>query len=133
MNFFFMDNMILYLNANNVLSLGKCIKALYKLTMITMKDKHTLKVMLNGPKHKNEEYKYKFQYDDKAIESIMTSLWDNEFPFIFLSTYINIRKYFKSCENTLRHELEYVPNQNTNSSDDEESVECHFSDQYNGH
>ena len=47
---FFMDNMILYLNPNAVLSFGKFSKKLYKVTMSAMKKKHVLKVMLNGPK-----------------------------------------------------------------------------------
>ena len=67
-----MNTMILYLNENDVLSFGKCSKKLYKLTMSAMKNKHILKVMLNGPKNKNDEHIYKFQYDDKAIATIMT-------------------------------------------------------------
>ena len=68
--------------------------------------------MLNGPKNKNDKHIYKFQYDEKSIETIMTSLWNNEYPFIFLSTYINIRKYFTSCGKPLKHESECVQNHN---------------------
>ena len=95
--------------------------------MSAMKKKHILKVMLNGPKNKNDKNIYKFKYDEKAIETIMTSLWDNKYPFIFLSTYTNIRKYFKSCGKPLKHESEYVPNHNNNDSD-EDSMESYIDD-----
>ena len=118
----FMDNMILYLNANAVLYFGKCSKKLYKVTMSAMKNKHILKVMLNGPKNKNDKAIYTFQYDDKVIETIMTSLWDNKYTFIFLSTYINIRKYFTSCGKPLKHESECV------HDDDFEDNLMHYND-----
>ena len=89
--------------------------------MSEIKKKYILKVMLNGPKNNNDKHIYKFQYDEKAIKTIMTSFLDNKYPFIFLRTYINIRKYFSSCGKTLKQESECVQNHN-NYDDDEDSI-----------
>ena len=66
--FMFVDNMILYLNANDVLSFGKFSKKLYKLTISAMKNKHILKVMLNGPKTRMTKISTNFSMTTKPLQ-----------------------------------------------------------------